>query len=989
MAARHAALRTTVHAGDGGPVGVLHERARVDLAVEDEAGEHVLTLRADPVALDDRSLGLVLLELLGRSPEVAFGPGPPGDEKRARAYWERRLAGDLGVLDLGVLDLGVLDLGVLDLGVLDLGVLDLGVLDLGVLDLGVLDLAPAGRRAERGATGVAATAELGAARRDRLRELAAACGVPVHVALLAAIQLLLRRYTGEPDIVIGLPVALGAGGLGWHASTIVLRQHLAGDGSARSLLRATAAVLAEAVEHRSHPIDARVELFQVAVVVDALVVPGADGLLADLALGQDGEGHVIGELTAWPLAPAEHPLRADLELVLRTVGDRPRVTFVHDPGRLAPPLVDCLRRDLLALIDQLASGPDRQALDLLERPAFEEPRRPEPVRPHVAGDAFVAFPARDVERSITARFLDQVHRAPAATAVAGDEHLTYGALACRASGVASAVRAIGAGRVGLLLDHGAPMIAAILGVLAAGGAYVPLDPSYPAERLAFMLAHSGAEAVLASRAHARLAAKLRPGLPVLDPDGLEADPDRLAGPATPDTPAYVLYTSGSTGRPKGVVQDHRNVLFQVRAHTNDHGVTRHDRLSLVASFSFDASVTDLFGALLNGAVVVPFDVRRHGVTRLAVALAERRVTVLHATPTVYRHLLAGLAAAETLPDVRLVLLGGEEVTARDVELGRRHLPGHCVLVNGYGATEVSFALRNPIAAGDPVGEGVVPLGWPLDGVGVALLAADGRPACLRGEIEVRSCHVASGYWADPELTAERFPTGPGGVRAYRTGDLGRRLADGRIVFAGRRDRQVKVRGHRVELGEVEAGLAAIPAVAEAVAVPAADGIVAYAVPAAGERIEPFGLRRELERVLPGFALPTTIVVLDRMPLTPTGKVDVRALPAPVADQGRPLVQPRDGIERAVAAAWCSALGLPAVDLEARFFDLGGHSLLLAGVQRQVERTLGVRVPLHRMLEHPTVESLARYLRGEVGERAELDRVEARMDRRRRAWTERR
>jgi amino acid adenylation domain-containing protein len=467
-----------------------------------------------------------------------------------------------------------------------------------------------------------------------------------------------------------------------------------------------------------------------------------------------------------------------------------------------------------------------------------------------------------------------------------------------------------------------------------------------------------------------------------------ADDHNPTGGAGRDNLAYVLYTSGSTGRPKGVVQDHRNVLFQARAHAADHRLGPDDRLSLVSSFSFDASVTDLYGALVTGAAVVPIDVRRHGVGRLAAMLAARGVTVLHATPTVYRHLLGAMEPGEALAAIRLVLLGGEEVTARDVELGRRHLAAGCVIVNGYGATEISFALRNPIGPADPVASGPVPLGWPLSGVEVALVAPDGEPAGPLGEIEVRSRHVALGYWNDPELTAERFRTLPDGRRAYRTGDVGRRLPDGRIAFAGRRDRQVKVRGHRVELGEVEACLAAVPEVGAAVAVPWADGIAAYVVPARGRRCEPGTLRAALERTLPAFALPASVTVLDALPLTPTGKVDARALPppaAPTAGGGAP----RDDLERAVAEAWCAALGLPEVGLDDRFADLGGSSLLMADVQRRLERALDVEIPLHRLFEHATVASLAAHLRGGAGAAERLDLVEARSALRRRARAGRR
>ena len=595
--------------------------------------------------------------------------------------------------------------------------------------------------------------------------------------------------------------------------------------------------------------------------------------------------------------------------------------------------------------------------------------------------------SESLEEPIPHRVARVAHEHPERIAVRADDGtLTYGELLRGAAGIAAAIAAVGGGtdgRVGVMLGHGMRTPMAILGVLLSGNAYVPLDPSYPPDRLGYMARHAGTGLVLVEPATAGLAGELT-GVPALDVTTVAPAEPAGAGPSTPDSVAYVLYTSGSTGRPKGVLQNHRNVRFQVRHHVSSNGIGPADGISVLSSFSFDASVTDLFTALLTGATAVLVDIRTHGLGNLARRLAGDGVTIYHSTPTVYRYLLGSLGAGERLADIRVVLLGGEELTARDVRLHRQHFAAHGVLINGYGATEVSFACQHRIAAADDLPGPVLPIGRPLPGADVLLLHADGRPGAAEGEIAVRCPHVAVGYWADEAATAAKF-TEADGVRCYRTGDVGRLAPDGRIVFAGRRDRQVKIRGYRVELGEIEAAFAEHPAVGQvAVAArPTADGsaeIVAYVAPAGAAHVEPAVLRKEAATRLPPYMVPAAVVALDALPLTPTGKVDTRALPAPPAADA-PGEEPRTDLERLVARAWCAELDRPAVGLAENFVDAGGHSLQLASVARRLEGATGRPVPLRLLYEYPTVAGLAAHLAGESTVE-DLGRVSDRMARRR-------
>ncbi|MGK5739879.1 amino acid adenylation domain-containing protein [Micromonospora sp. URMC 103] len=552
------------------------------------------------------------------------------------------------------------------------------------------------------------------------------------------------------------------------------------------------------------------------------------------------------------------------------------------------------------------------------------------------------------------RFGDVAATCPDHPAVLGETPLTYAELAGLAGGHAGALEAAGArpgDRVALLTAHGARTIAAILGTLAAGCAYVPLDPSFPLARLRHMLKAADVTAVLCGAEHEDLARNLGdvpsgPRVVVVDDPG----PAPLRPRAVdPDALAYVLFTSGSTGVPKAVGQTHRNLLHVVRNQIDTLAIGPADRLSLLASFSFDAAIPDLYPALLTGAAVVPADLRRHGLAHAVEQLARHGVTVYHSTPTVFRFLL-DTPGVERLDRVRVVLLGGEQATAADAARARGRFAPGCLLVNGYGATEMTFAARYalPLAEADPAAGGPLPIGTALPGYQLRLAE--------NGEIVVRGDHLAPGYL---DRDSDRFFTDADGVPAYRTGDLGERLPTGELRCLGRLDRQVKVRGFRVELTEIEALLAAEPNVAAARAIARDGELLAYVRPAAGP-LDPAALRAALARQLPEYALPRAVVPVDEFPLTVTGKIDERALPDPV-DRVPAGAAPATPTEQAVHDIWCGVLGRAAVGRTDSFFDVGGQSLLLGQVQQRLAERFGVRLPLLRLFAHPTVAAQARLL----------------------------
>ncbi|MGX7825168.1 beta-ketoacyl synthase N-terminal-like domain-containing protein [Actinokineospora sp. 24-640] len=546
-----------------------------------------------------------------------------------------------------------------------------------------------------------------------------------------------------------------------------------------------------------------------------------------------------------------------------------------------------------------------------------------------------------MRRTVVQGFADAARRWPTALAVGGAEPLTYAALAARAGAVARALSGLAPGtRVGVALPHGPSAIAAVLGVLAAGGAYVPLDPAFPARRRAMMAAVAGISAVVTDAVVTDAGGE--PGdLPAVRIDRL---PDAPLEVAEPGETAYVLFTSGSTGEPKAVAQTHPNLRHVVDNQIATLGVDATDRLSLLASLSFDAAIPDLFPALLTGAAVVPVDVRAAGVAETARLLAEHAVTVYHSTPTLYRYLLD---YGRSLPSVRAVLLGGEQATWADLRRGRNAFAPGCVFVNGYGATEVTFAAQFQVAAAEvpATGDGPLPIGAALPGY--ALRLADDREITVVGE------RLARGYLSGP---GDRFGVDADGTPTYRTGDLGEVLPDGVLRCLGRADRQVKVRGHRVEPAEVEAALAAASGARARVI--ARDGrLLGYVEDAAAD---PAALRAAVAEALPPYCVPQAVVALAAFPLTVTGKVDERALPEPAAGTpGRAMTD----TERAVHDAWCAVLDVPSVGLDVAFFDAGGHSLSLGVLRARLAAAFGVELNPARLFQHPTVAAQARFLDG--------------------------
>ncbi|MEP6633283.1 MAG: amino acid adenylation domain-containing protein, partial [Luteimonas sp.] len=568
----------------------------------------------------------------------------------------------------------------------------------------------------------------------------------------------------------------------------------------------------------------------------------------------------------------------------------------------------------------------------------------------------------------------QCDRAPQRIALRfGGETLTYAQLEARANRIAALLRARGVHRgalVGLALDRGVDMLAALLAILKTGAGYVPLDPAFPQERLAYMVGDAGLAALVTQRAHAdRFDLRGRPVLILdeLDTELEAASPMRFEQTTVAESIAYVIYTSGSTGKPKGVQVPHRAVSNFIAAMQARPGILADDRLVAVTTLSFDIAVLELLLPLSVGAEVILAD-RETAMDgeRLAVLLRDGDATLMQATPATWRVLIdAGWSGGAEFR----VLCGGEPLPA---DLARVLQSRSAEVWNLYGPTETtvwSTCWRVETS------ERGVSIGTPIANTSVWVLDPQGQPCPLGvpGELCIGGDGVTLGYLGRNDLTADRFVADPFskrvGAKLYRTGDRGRWRADGTLEHLGRLDFQVKVRGYRIELGEIETALATCPGVMQAVALVREDRpgdvrIVAYAIAQMGTKLKERDLIDQLKRALPDYMVPQHVVSLAAMPLLPNGKIDRKSLPIPgIAVPSENATAPRNALERAIAASMARVLGLPTVGIDDDFFSLGGHSLLAAQLTSRLNRELGLSLTLRALFDGPTVTRLAEIAAG--------------------------
>jgi len=806
--------------------------------------------------------------------------------------------------------------------------------------------------------------DLSPALTDAVRALARREGATPFAALAAAFALLLHRHAGQDDLLIGTLLANRPRPevehlAGFFANTLPLRIRLDGDPTAGELVRRAHAATLGAQEHASLPFDRIVE------------IAGAPRDFSRPALVQAVLTVVDGSASALHLPCVEsEPLPMDtstsifeLTLQVEDRGDRFSAAFQYPTGLYDAATIDRMARHLEAALAGFAGAPDARISEVgLASP--EEVRVVEARQgsPRTAADGLCVHQLFEWQVRATPHAVAVVHEA---------EEVTYAELDGDANRIAHALRMRGVGpeaRVAVCLTRTPALIAALLGVMKTGGAYVPLDPAHPPARHEAVLRGSGARLVIADSSSIDRLASLVPGVEAVDVMALDGGrEDAPESGVTPWNLAYVIFTSGSTGGPKGVEIEHRSAAGVVAWMREVLGDEERGGVLASTSAAFDVSVAEIFGTLAWGGTLVMVE------NALAAPPPGRPVRCAAMVPTAAAELLR----ADRLPaELTTILLGGEPVPlalVRDLHA----LPSMPRVLNVYGPTEDT--VYSTCAALEP-GDERVTIGRPVAGGRVYVLDGGLRHAGVGvpGEVWTAGAGVARGYAGRPALTAERFrpdPFGLPGARMYRTLDRGRWREDGALEYLGRADQQVKVRGYRIELEEVEGALAAHPAVAEAAVVARGDGgaerrLVAFLV-AAGPAARPDAgeLRAWMRERLPESMVPGAFAWLDALPRTGSGKLDRRALPeddGAAAEAAVPYLAPRGELEERLAALWSEILGIDRVGVRDDFFDLGGQSILATRLAARVREALGFPFPVAELLTGPTIEQMARVVAGKKG-----------------------
>ena len=806
-----------------------------------------------------------------------------------------------------------------------------------------------------------------------LKALSQQEGATLFMTLLAAFATLLQRYGGQTDIVVGSYVASRdraelEGLIGFFVNSLVLRVDLSGDPSFRELLGRVREMALGAYAHQELPFEKLVEelqperdlsrnpLFQVTFQLFSTPEEGKRSEATKGTTIEINRGMAIFDL-AVNLWEGPEGLGGHIE---------------YSTDLFEAATIERLANHFRVLLKGIVARPEER---LSQLPLLTEGEKRQLLVEWNATDA--DYPARCVHEL----FAEQAQRTPGAVAVvAGGKTLHYAELERRSNQLAQRLRLLGVEHqtlVAVCVERGLHMVVGLLAVLKAGGAYVPLDPAYPRERLAFMLADSGAKVLLTERSAAS-------HLPTYDGTVLHLDEEEIyagmndqapGNPATLDSLCYVIYTSGSTGKPKGVEVEHRGLVNLATWHNRFYQVCPQDRATQLASISFDASAWELWPYLITGASVHVVDAEtRAQHSELARYMASNGITLSFlATP------LAELFLQEMHSGLllRALLTGGDRL--------HRCSPSECKfqLVNHYGPTEDSVVTT---AWPFPENNTTSPLiGRPIANTEVYVLDAHRQPVPVGvpGELYIGGAGLARGYHQRPELTAEHFLANPfsssPAARLYKTGDLVRYRPDGNLEFLGRLDHQVKIRGFRIELGEIESALAEHPSVRDAAVTLRTDDpgprLVAYV--AASHPLSPGLLRAHLQERLPDYMLPSAYVFLETLPQTANGKVDRAILPAPdsVPFEKQPhYVAPRDAVEQALADLWAEVLKVDRVGIHDNFFEIGGHSLLATQLVSRVRSTLRVEIPLQALFRAPSVEAFAAILLQDATRKAKVEKT---------------
>ena len=846
--------------------------------------------------------------------------------------------------------------------------------------------------------GKSKTVFLDSALTQKLKQISEETGSTLYMTLLAAFKVLLHRYTGQDDLVVGTPTT-GRGHnelaaiVGYFVNPLPLRSDLSGNPKFSDFLARVRKTVVDAIDHQSYPLGLLVEklhperdtsrtpLFQVMFVFQRAHLLNEEGL-SSFAVGEEGTQMNLAGLPMEAVHLEEWLSPFDMTLMMAESNNKLGASLTYNTDLFDEETIDNMLEHFQTLLNSIVENSSERVGSLALLPAKELSHLTETLN-ETQND----FPADKCAHEIIAEIANLNPDADAL--VFEGKKLSYSELNNRANQLAHYLMKKGVGPetvVGISVERSPEMIVAMLGVLKAGGAYLPMDPEYPADRLALMLEDSGAPVLITQKSFEPKYADSETNKIFIDMDWAYIDGESTENPvnkAVSENLAYVIYTSGSTGKPKGTLLQHRGLCNFATAHVQTLGMNNNDRMLQFASFSFDASVSEIFTTLFAGATL--YLAKRETLLaspKLIDLLKTEKITAAIIPPA-----MLSVLPAEGLPDLKIIISAGESC-GKDII--SKWVPGRS-FYNGYGPTEATVGPT--IYKVDPLKQDLqtVPIGRPLSNVKVYLLDKYLHPVPIGipGEIHIGGVCLARGYHQRPEMTAEKFVpdlfSSEPGARLYKTGDLGKYLPDGNIEFFGRVDFQVKVRGFRIELEEIESVLAQNEAIEDVVVLAKKDKagenrLVAYIVTDHKPLPEKSEIREFLKSRMPEYMVPTAFVTMDVLPLTPNGKIDRKAFPEPEefrASSEATYVKPRTEIENLVAEIWQDVLQMEKVGINDNFFDLGGHSLTMVKVHSELCEKLNRDISIVEMFKYPSIRTLARFLNEEQDKKPVFEEKEQR------------
>jgi amino acid adenylation domain-containing protein len=1013
---RHTALRTNFSSISGEPIQKVHETGKVDFRVEEastwseenlnerlqiesnssfdlendallrvrvftlSSGEHLLLLTIHHIVIDFWSLAVVMDELSilylaeqnGKAASLPLLPisfqdysdwqsgmiDSPKSEKLGN-YWQKQLSGDLPILGLH---------------------------------------SDRPRPSVQTYNGNSVHLRLDKNLTKQLEDLSRNCGVTLYMTLLAAFQVLLFRYTGQEDILVGSPTNGRthkdfAGLVGYFVNPIVLRGNLAGSPTFETFLSQVRQTVLDAFEHQDYPFALLVEklqpnrdpsctpIFQTMFVFQKS--PRLDDTnLAAMSLGETGVGMTWGNLPVESYALPQRTAQFDLTLAMASVGNELLASFEYNTDLFDTASIERMSSHFQVLLKGIIEKPDRSVSLLPLIPEIEQQK--------LLQEWNTTQKDYPREFCIHSLFEKQAELTPNAIAVVlEDKHLTYLELNQRANQVARHLRTLGVGvetLVGICVERSLEMVVGVLGILKAGATYVPLDPAYPLDRLTFMLEDAQISVLLSQNSiisSLNLSAK---HIVCLDSEAntfKHDSSDNLENTTATHNLAYVIYTSGSTGQPKGVMVPHSSIVNRLFWGIEQYQLKLGECVLQKTSLSFDVSVWEIFGTLLAGSCLVLARPDGHqDPSYLVKVMVEQSITHVDFVPAMLKYVLDE-PGIENCSSLRYVTCGGESLPLAIRDRFFEKLPG-VELHNCYGPTEVSIDTTSWVCDRNSP---TVSIGRPIANQEVYILDEFLQPVPIgvAGELYVGGIGLARGYLNRPDLTAEKFIRHPfkldENARLYRTGDLARFLPDENIDFLGRLDNQVKIRGFRVEIDEIARSLQNHSAVEEAVVVQdnsISKRLIAYISPKQGDReLSTTTLRTYLSQHLPDYMLPSAFVTMPKLPRTPNGKLDYRALPVPDNDswdRSTHFIPPQNPLQKILADIWGEILKIEHISIHDNFFELGGHSLLAIQVNSRLRDMFQMELSVQSLFEATTIEKLSQLLITKENKPGQIEKI---------------